>query len=309
MTYNGIILKEEIKVTRLFSLHYFEYMSSFHFSEGSHTCWEFIYMDKGEAEIYRDGKSFSLKKDEAVFYAPGDPCEFRIKEKSSPNLMTLSFTCASSAMEYFRGQTFRLNEKERAILGLLLFEARTCFSSNLGDPHQNELRCDLSAGQIPFGTQQLIRLYLEQFLLLLQRRYRIQESTLDHISLPTPSYPGKLVKKNSDREIYERIVNYMLAHIDSSLTIEQICHDNLIGRSQLQKLFHEQNCCGIIHFFSTLKIDAAKQYIRDGQMNFTQISETLGFSTIHYFSRQFKRIAGMTPSEYASSVKRISEQR
>ena len=42
--------------------------------------------------------------------------------------------------------------------------------------------------------------------------------------------------------------------------------------------------------------------------NFTQIADRLGFSSIHYFSRQFKRITGMTPSEYASSIKALSDQ-
>ena len=57
-----------------------------------------------------------------------------------------------------------------------------------------------------------------------------------------------------------------------------------------------------------MKIDMAKQLIRTEQMNFTQISEKLGYSSIHYFSRQFKKLTGMTPSEYASSIKAMAER-
>ncbi len=57
-----------------------------------------------------------------------------------------------------------------------------------------------------------------------------------------------------------------------------------------------------------MKIDAAKQLIRTEQMNFTQISEKLGYSSIHYFSRQFKKVTGMTPSEYASSIKAMADR-
>ena len=87
----------------------------------------------------------------------------------------------------------------------------------------------------------------------------------------------------------------------------QICRDTLVGRSQLLKLFREKNGGGVIDFFLKLKIETAKQIIRENQLNFTQISERLGFSSIHYFSRQFKKITGMTPSEYASSVKNLAE--
>jgi YesN/AraC family two-component response regulator len=57
-----------------------------------------------------------------------------------------------------------------------------------------------------------------------------------------------------------------------------------------------------------MKIDTAKHMIRDRRMNFTQIAEALGYSSIHYFSRQFKKITGMAPSEYASSVKAIVDK-
>ena len=40
-----------------------------------------------------------------------------------------------------------------------------------------------------------------------------------------------------------------------------------------------------------------------GSMNFTEISEALQYSTVHHFSRQFKQMFGLTPTEYAKSVK------
>ena len=48
--------------------------------------------------------------------------------------------------------------------------------------------------------------------------------------------------------------------------------------------------------------------IRNQHMNFSQIADSLGYSSIHYFSRQFKKITGLTPSQYASSIKALSEK-
>ena len=78
-------------------------------------------------------------------------------------------------------------------------------------------------------------------------------------------------------------------------------------RSQLQKLFLKKSGAGIIEYFSLMKVNAAKQLIRTNKMNFTQISEQLGYTSIHYFSRQFKKVTGMTPSEYASSIKAMAD--
>lgn len=118
---------------------------------------------------------------------------------------------------------------------------------------------------------------------------------------------SKSFKQKADKELLTHILEYMESHICENLTIEQICRSNSIGRSQLQKLFRTKSGFSAIEYFSRMKIDFAKQMIRENHYNFTQIADSLGFSSIHYFSRQFKRITGMTPSEYASSIKALSD--
>ena len=104
-------------------------------------------------------------------------------------------------------------------------------------------------------------------------------------------------------------MDYLKAHICGYVTIEDICRENLIGRSQLQKIFREQHNCGVIDCFTKMKVEYAKELIREKNQNFTQISEYLGYSSIHYFSRQFKKITGMTPSEYTASIMARSESK
>ena len=100
----------------------------------------------------------------------------------------------------------------------------------------------------------------------------------------------------------------LFALSDRILRIDQtICHDNLIGRTQLQKLMKEQFNTGAINYFHQLKIETAKQKIRSGRLNFTQISAGLGYQSVQYFSRQFKNLTGMTPTEYSSSIKALAE--
>ena len=51
-------------------------------------------------------------------------------------------------------------------------------------------------------------------------------------------------------------------------SIENICKNTLISRSRLQKLFQELHGCGVMEFFTLMKIDTAKELIRSNQMNF-----------------------------------------
>jgi YesN/AraC family two-component response regulator len=141
--------------------------------------------------------------------------------------------------------------------------------------------------------------YLELLLIHMIRRYFAPQAQL-------PIDPARSARRHE--VTYHTVLQYLEEHIRESVSIEKICHDNLIGRSQLHKLFNERHQCGVIDYFSQMKISMARQLIREQQMNFTQISDFLGYSSVHYFSRQFKKITGMTPTEYAFSVKAKSEQ-
>jgi len=189
-----------------------------------------------------------------------------------------------------------ISELERNLLAQIIIEARQGFSTPLNDPY---LKAMTKSATPPFACEQLIKIYLEQMLISLIRRE----------TLPLGAQlPVKSIKQKSDIELFNRIVSYLQMHIYSKLSIEQICRDNLVGRSQLQRLFTSQTNSGIIEYFSMLKIEQAKKLIREQKLNFTQIADSLGYTSIHYFSRQFKKIAGMTPSEYVYSIKIISDR-
>lgn len=301
MSYKGIHLKDAIAVGKLYSIHYFEYMSDFKFPGESHDFWEFICVDKGDVRITAGSDHRILKRGEIAFHQPNEFHDVQATGNSAPNLVVVSFQCDSPAMDFFRNGIFQVDETERNLLAEIVIEARHCFDCRLDDPYLQNMP---QKEEDLFGSQQLIRLYLEHLLIHLLRRFT-NPITLKRKELHLQ--PQKSTKKRSDTELFNRVVDYLEAHLDSHVTIEQICRENLIGRSQLQKIFREQSSLGIIEYFSLMKVNAAKQLIRTNKMNFTQISEQLGYTSIHYFSRQFKKTTGMTPSEYASSIKAMAE--
>lgn len=301
MAYIGNVLKNSISIHRIYSIHYFEYMSDFSFEGESHNFWEFVFVDKGEVGV-TSGKNYTiLKKGDIAFHQPNEFHNVKANGTVAPNLVVISFQCDDEPMNFFRKKILRLDETERNLLADIIIEARRVFDCRLDDPYlQNMPQKEPDM----IGAEQLIRIYLEHFLIHLLRRY---SSPIPLHKQPEKNDVPKSTKSKSDTEIFNRVVTYLEDHLCTSVTIEQICRDNLVGRSQLQKLFKERCDMGIIEYFSSLKIDAAKEMIRTNRLNFTQISEQLGYSSIHYFSRQFKKVTGMTPSEYASSIKAMAE--
>ncbi len=301
MGYRGIEPNNIISIDRIYSIHYFEYMSDFSFEGEAHDFWEFIYVDKGEVGVTAGKTSVVLKKGEILFHQPNEFHNVQAVGGIAPNLIVASFSSKSPSMDFFKRKTLNIDENIHYLLADIIIEARKLFDCRLDDPYLQNMPLKPDA---PAGSEQLIRLYLENMLIHLIRKY---QSPLVLGKSALKAEPFKAAKSKGDIEIFNRVNAYLENHINEHISIDQICRDNLVGRSQLQKIFKEQCDLGIIEYFSTLKINTSKELIRTGHMNFTQIAEQLGYTSIHYFSRQFKRITGMTPSEYASSVKAVAD--
>ncbi|GFI36415.1 AraC family transcriptional regulator [Lachnospiraceae bacterium 50-23] len=301
MGYEGIEQETEISINKIYSIHYFEYMNDFSFEGESHDFWEFICVDKGEAGVTAGANFTILKKGEIMFHSPNEFHNVKAVSGIAPNLVVISFSCTNKAMQFFKKKILKTDELEHNLLADIIIEARRLFDCRLDDPYLQNMPLKKSR---PFGAEQLIRLHLEHFLIHLHRRYQ-SPPALKQGLLKQEAF--KSTRNKGNAEIFRRVSDYLEENISKHICIEQICRDNLVGRSQLQKIFKEQCNLGIIEYFSILKINTSKELIRTKHMNFTQIAEQLGYTSIHYFSRQFKKITGMTPSEYASSIKAMAE--
>ena len=290
MTFTFCELNKPLEIHRLYSVHYFEYTSDYAFAGESHDFWELLYVDKGTISVTRDGENLDLTRGEMIFHAPGEFHALSANGVVAPNLIVVSFPCAGSAMDFFRGRVTSIGAEERILLAKIVAESRAVFSTPLDDPYNNTL---VRRETVPFGSEQLLAAAVEELLIRLIRRG-------DALAVKNPQ-PRQAQERIGD------IVAYLEQRLDQPLSLQQICRDNLVGRAQLERYFHEQTGGGVIDYFNKMKIRAAREMIREGRLNFTQIAAKLGFQSVHYFSRRFRLTTGMSPSEYAESVKMLSE--
>ena len=278
-----------IEVGRLYSVHYFEYTGSYAYPGERHDFWELLYVDKGAVQVTAGERTFRLDQGQVVFHAPGEFHAFSAAGVA-PDLVVVSFDCPSPAMDFFRERVSSIDTVERALLGRIVAESADAFSTPLNVPSVTQLQ---RREEQPFGGEQLLCAALEELLIRLIRREG------------APQAEGPARAENGG--MLSQVTDYLEQHIGLPLTLEEICRDNLVGRSQLQKLFHTHTGGGVMAYFSAMKIHAAKRLIREGRLNFTQIAAQLGFQSVHYFSRRFRMATGMSPSEYEHSVKMLSE--
>lgn len=287
--YTPLHPERPIVVSELYTVHYFEYASGFAFLGEQHDFWELLYVDRGSVRVTAGDRTRELRQGQLIFHAPG---EFHALSAAGapPDLIVVSFGCKSPEMERFRSFASDAGASERALLARIVSESSAAFQGPLDDPGSRRLERAASA---PFGSEQLAAAAMEELLIRLIRSSGVPEAERE-----APASPD---------DGFRRTAEYLERHVGENLTLERICRDNFIGRSQLQKLFHEHTGGGVMDYFGRLKINAARRMIREGRCNFTQIASLCGFQSVHYFSRRFRQLTGMSPSEYARSVRMLLE--
>ncbi len=286
-TYTRTKFNNIINVTEIVTIHYYEFDSKFEFVGEKHNFWEVVYVDSGTVEIMRDGVSTILKQGEILFHQPN---EFHtIKSyNSSPNIFIISFVCRSAAMEYFKRFSSRLSNNLKPFISSIIAEAESTYVIPKNDINLKKLVVKDTA---PIGSEQLIKTYLEQFLIILMR----SALTKNEISV----FPSK---ESMETQLVSDIKEYIQSQIENKICIEDICNHFGYSKTYLSQLFKGQTSVSLMRYYNVKKIDHAKRLIRQNKYNFTQISNMLCFDNPQYFSRVFKRITGISPREFAESL-------
>ena len=280
-------LDSVINVTRIVTVHYFEYQRTFDFPGEKHDFWELVYVDKGSVKIRAEEREFLLSQGEICFHQPNEFHAIR-SHRSSPNIIVLSFVCNSAAMKFFTDYRAVVPEHLRYIIADLMREANATFTLRFNDVSLRQL--DFSEHPV-FGGAQLIKNYLEELLIKLIRN----SQTPDEVHVFSSS-------QRLQNHLVEAIQKYVDLHIFDKITVADICTTFHYGKTTLSKTFRSHAGCGIAEFCARRKIEKAKDLLRENSANISTISDMLGFDNPQYFSQVFRRISGMTPSEYRRTM-------
>lgn len=284
MAYEKTVLDTALKIDGIYTIHYFEYTKDFNYSGEFHNFWEIVYADKKSVVITAGANEMTLKAGQMFIHRPNEFHRIRCDGTSAANSVVISFDCSCKELFDTAGKVLTCSADEKRLMGLIISEALEAFSTPLGSPYTTKME---KSGKGNFACEQIIELSLELLLINL-----IRDNKAD-----TPS-----TKREHSRLLIE-ICEYLEASIDKPLKFDDIKRQFNVSASVIKRLFQSSLNCGIMEHFLRLRIDTAKQLIREGEMNFTEISEYLCFSSPQYFSSAFKRISGMSPSEYEQSVK------
>ena len=104
------------------------------------------------------------------------------------------------------------------------------------------------------------------------------------------------------KDLIEKVNSYILINMAEEISLQNVC--NIFGVSQpyLSRLFRKYKNLSFNEYVTKLRISKAKSLIDEyPDMLLKDIAEVIGFNDQYYFSKIFKYISGVNPSEYKTT--------
>ncbi len=263
---------EYITVKEIYKPRSFKKKEKAKIKEENPLSWEIIYIESGSLRLKTSVRTVKINQGEAIFNKCGQ--EYDIEPRGEEiNIISICFEAESPNMSFFENKAFKLNKQQRELIYKIAEE-------------KNE--------ESGYAASQLAKIYLEELLILLVR---------SNNALTLREKRTGYGRKTESDEVFNSIIDYLEQNIDKNITLDNVCEHFYFSKTYIKTLFKNKTGNGLIAYYNRIKLEKAKKLIELKEYSFTEISEMLSYSSVHYFSRCFKHYVGITPTEYAETAK------
>lgn len=109
-------------------------------------------------------------------------------------------------------------------------------------------------------------------------------------------------KENKAGRITLFAVEFIDKNFHKDITLEDVSSAVSLSPYYFSKLFKSETGENFIDYLTCVRINKAKELLKNKSLSVKEICFTIGYSDPNYFSRNFKKIVGVTPTEYRESL-------
>ena len=269
--HSGLHEVRRLRVESIYTFFYQEKEQGFIFPGEAHPMPELTYVDQGALHSVADGQDLLLEQGDIMIYTPNQWHMQYADMGVAPRFVTISFELEGKDLERLKNRKFKAPQQAVLLLQQMLREQEK------PDDHSSDMTISM----------------LNQLLVILLRK----------VDAPNAAKLKTSNAVHSENEIIRRAQQYISTHIREKLTVPTVARMVDVSPSYLTALFHKNLQISPGEYIRRVKLQESKQMIRENSLNFTEIAAALQYSTVHHFSRQFKEKFGITPTEYAKSVR------
>jgi AraC-like DNA-binding protein len=249
-------------------------------SPHSHSFWQLLVPLSDEGYLLTGEEKHSALRGNVMLICPGVLHGVECDEEE-PKFIDVKFAVTDDALE----------AELRALPDIItLPDFESCLSKLEGALEEAIIGDGLSG--------KAVNMFFSLFLVSLLRSYQGASTVaVSHGSIPgegTDTYKGVLVSA---------LVRYISGNFDRIISLDDLSSLVHVSKATLNELFRENFGTTPIKYINELRMKKAMELLEQSDMSIGEISELVGFQSIHYFSRSFKEHEGVSPSEYRREKK------
>ena len=112
-----------------------------------------------------------------------------------------------------------------------------------------------------------------------------------------PTYGNKVLKE----QLYRDICDYISWHLTEQLKVAQVAAYFGYNEKYLTTFFKQRSGISLKQYILQIKMERAKADLSETTEPISQIAYRLGFSDAHNFSNAFRKLTGLSPSEFRNT--------
>lgn len=231
--------------------------------------YQLLYVAHGQADFLIKNKMLHIPAESFVIYYPGEKQHYTYYLKDHPDIYWI----------HFSGSQITEALKKYGLYPHHIFHANT------GDECKrlfDKMIRELQLKRKNFFS--LTGLYFEELLLLLSRQVTEEVS-----------------EKNKSNELIEQAIEYFHKEYQNDLSVQDYARTCNISCCWFIRSFKKHTGTTPGQYLSDIRINKAKELLKNGTFNISETAEFVGYDNPLYFSRIFKKNVGMSPSEYLRS--------
>ncbi len=153
-------------------------------------------------------------------------------------------------------------------------------------------------------AREAISLGVTRFLLKPSKMDEIQEAIRAMCDkLAASGHPAEAEAESNEANsfIVKNALAFMREHYAEKLLLSEMAEEIYVSQWHLSKLLNRETGQSFSELMNGIRIDKAKELLKDPSMRISDIAEAVGFQDLPHFSRVFKKVAGVSANEYRNN--------
>ena len=249
-----------------------------------HEFYEMVYIKKGDAIFEISGSPVEIGPNDIIIIKPDQPHKFIVKSESGCEFIVLSFKFENKFDNHFSGVSLKdfLNfvsgKESGAFISLKVSQKNdiiTLLNRILNEKENPEI-----------GSEFLNYLLVLELFVLISRALKMEwENSIKN-------------KSPKVKELIHVSVNYIQKNFERDISLKDIAQYVFLSSSYFTRAFKEEIGISPINYLLKVRVERAKELLKDTGMKISDIALSVGFSNQQRFNDIFKKYAGATPLQY-----------